>query len=77
MIYAAISVLIGILPIVSPIPVVVPVIGLALGANGYLRERKKDPVAQQKRVMVISALGILVCSLWVILALGNQFLGGR
>ena len=71
MVWAVVSLLFGMLGFVGLIPVVLPVIGLALGANGYLKERKKE--AQQKRVKVTALIGMICCGLVVFLFLLRGF----
>jgi len=73
MVPAVISVVFGLASFLS-LPVVVPVIGLALGANSYIKEREKAPEAQQKEVKVVSIIGAVCCSLPVLVLLIGSFL---
>lgn len=75
MVMAVISVCFGALSFLLPIPVVVPVIGLALGANSFIKERKKEPEAQQKRVRNTALAGMICCGLVVALVLVRQIAG--
>jgi len=72
---AVISVCFGAIGVFLPIPVVVPVIGLALGANSFIKERRKDPEAQQKRVKNTAIAGMICCGLVVALVLVRRTVG--
>jgi len=56
MVSAIISVSLGLLSLITTIPIVVPVIGLALGANALIKERKKEDKRQ-------AAIGIAIVGL--------------
>ena len=75
MVYAVISVVFGLFAFIAPLPIAVPVIGLALGANGYIRETKKEPHVQQKRIKITAIAGMVACGLWVLLVLAGRLIG--
>ena len=57
MLSAILSVILGILSLITTIPIVVPVIGLALGANAVIKERKKED--KNKAVIGLAIVGLL------------------
>ena len=67
MVSAVVSLFLGVLPFVLPVPVILPVIGLALGANSLLKEKKKESSGQNKSIKIVSILGVVVCSAAVLL----------
>ena len=67
MISALISLIFGLAAFLMPIPIIVPAIGAALGANGYLKENKKEQDEQKMSVKVISVIGLLICCLSVVI----------
>jgi len=73
MIPAVISIVFGVISFFS-IPIIVPVIGLALGANSYIKERKKAPEAQQKRIKVTAILGMVCCGIPVLFLIVGPFI---
>ena len=65
MLSSILSVVLGCFSFIVPSPIILPVIGLGLGANGYIKENKKeDP---QKTVKVIAGIGVTLCSLSVLI----------
>ena len=64
----ALSIVIGAIAFLFPIPLLVPVIGLALGANGVVREQKKDKDARSTGIMIAGIIGILLCAAVLILS---------
>jgi hypothetical protein len=52
MVSAVLSLIFGTLSLLGTVPVVLPVIGLALGANAILKEREKT---DKKKIVVIMA----------------------
>jgi hypothetical protein len=55
--YSILSVVVGIFAFISGI-IVIPVIGLALGANALLREKRKEK--RQRSVLWMAGLGIFI-----------------
>lgn len=68
MISAVFSVALGVTAFAISIPMLVPVIGIALGANGLIKEQKKESDEQNKSVKVLSILGLLLCATVLILS---------
>jgi hypothetical protein len=58
MISAIISLVLGGLSLISAVPVVFPVFGLALGANALLKEKKKTD--KKRYIMVLAIIGLLI-----------------
>ncbi|MDO8826200.1 hypothetical protein [Methylophaga sp.] len=73
MVSAIISVIFGLLGFLVPSPIIVPIIGLALGTNGYLKEKKVEIEKQRKWVIVTSIFGAALCSLVVFIFLLGRF----
>ncbi|MCP4580970.1 MAG: hypothetical protein GY839_05090 [candidate division Zixibacteria bacterium] len=71
MISAIISVVIGILSLIATIPVVVPVIGLGLGANALIRERKKED--KKQAVIGIAIVGLVFNGIVTLIFLVNSY----
>jgi len=71
---AIISTVFGILAFLIPIPIIVPVLGAALGANSYLKENKKVAEGQNKKSKAVSIIGVVICSFAVILFFINRSL---
>ncbi len=71
---AIISTVFGILAFLIPIPIIVPVLGAALGANSYLKENKKAAEEQNKKSKAVSIIGVVICSFAVILFFINRSL---
>lgn len=67
MVGAVLSVLLGILPVAGRIPVVVPVIGLALGLNAIVKERRAATRKPLQRWLGLG--GVVLGAVWVILLL--------
>ena len=49
------------------LPMLFPVIGLALGANGIIKETKKPSEDQDQSAKIFSIVGMLVCGYLVIM----------
>ena len=61
---------IGVMGAVVPIPVVLPVLGLALGLNGLIKEKRR--AEKRKNVMVMCAIGTILNAIPAVLfALGR------
>jgi hypothetical protein len=58
MVSAIISLALGILCLLGSVPVVFPVIGLALGANSFLKEKKK--ANKKKSVIILAIIGLVI-----------------
>jgi hypothetical protein len=56
MISAVMSLVLGVFSLVGPVPVVLPVIGLALGIIALIKERKKEH--KKKAVMFVAPVGL-------------------
>ena len=56
MISTVMSLVLGVFSLVGPVPLVLPIIGLALGINALLKERKKEH--KKKAVMFIAPIGL-------------------
>jgi hypothetical protein len=56
MISTVISCVFGVLALIGTVPIVLPVIGLALGINALIKERKKEH--KKKIVMFIAPIGL-------------------
>jgi hypothetical protein len=56
MVSAVISLVLGVLSLIGVVPVVLPIIGVALGANALIREKKKGQ--KRKAVMIIAPIAI-------------------
>jgi len=67
MILAIISIIFGLMAFVVPIPIVIPILGVALGVNGYLKENNKTPEEQKNYIKIISIIGLIICSISVVL----------
>jgi hypothetical protein len=63
---ALISVLFGVISFYVPIPMVIPVIGLALGATSYIQESKRESVARSFWVQLFGLTGTIICGLAVL-----------
>ncbi|WP_428242727.1 hypothetical protein [Gynuella sp.] len=61
-----ISILFGVMSFLMSVPVVLPVFGLALGANGLIKQLKLSADAQTKWIKNASIVGIVICSISVI-----------
>jgi hypothetical protein len=61
------SVLLGIVPAFVAIPVVVPVIGLALGLSAVIRARRSDDA--RTRQLWLGTVGAGLGALWIVLIL--------
>jgi hypothetical protein len=70
MISSGLSLVFGILSLVVPLPVLLPVIGLGLGANGFIKEGKKEE--QNKTIKLLAIIGIVCCGISVILFFANR-----
>ena len=64
MISAILSLSFGILGFILPIPLILPVFGVALGFNAIIKEKKRE--SQRKKVKVMSMTGIILGSLAII-----------
>ena len=64
----AISIVIGAVAFFFPLPLVVPVIGLALGANGIVKEQKKGKDERRTGIVIAGIIGILLCAAVLILS---------
>jgi hypothetical protein len=56
MVLAVVSLILAALSLLTVVPVVLPVIGLALGASAVIREKKKDQ--RNKTILVIAPIAI-------------------
>ena len=65
MVFAVLSVVIGLLSFVAPTPVVAPVLGAALGANVLLKQRRLPAESQRTSVKVTAMIGALLCAVAV------------
>jgi hypothetical protein len=54
---AIVSLILAVLSLVAVVPVVLPIIGLALGANAVIREKRKDQ--RNKAILVIAPIAII------------------
>jgi len=57
MISAVLSLILGALSLAGAVPVAMPVIGLALGANAVIKERRKDD--RRKTVLIMAPIAII------------------
>ena len=57
MVSAIVSLILAVLSLVAVVPVVLPIIGLALGANAVIREKRKDQ--RNKAILVIAPIAII------------------
>jgi len=57
MVSAIVSLILAVLSLVAVVPVVLPVIGLAFGANAVIREKRKDK--SSKAIFVIAPIAII------------------
>jgi len=57
MVSAIVSLILAVLSLVAVVPVVLPIIGLALGANAVIREKRKDQ--KNKAILVIAPIAII------------------
>ncbi len=57
MVFAIVSLILAVLSLVAVVPVVLPIIGLALGANAVIREKRKDQ--RNKAILVIAPIAII------------------
>jgi len=57
MISAILSVIFGLTSLITSIPIIVPVIGLGLGANALIKERKKED--KRQAVIGIAIVGLV------------------
>ncbi|MFZ6874695.1 hypothetical protein ACO0LF_21765 [Undibacterium sp. Di27W] len=55
------SLLVGICVYLTPLPLILPIFGAALGANAILKERKMPPEKQRKWLKVTSYTGVALC----------------
>ncbi len=72
MVSAIISLVIGGLSLAGAVPIVLPVIGLALGATSLVREAKKE--VRKKAVKVLAIIGIVVNGFVTLMFLLGGFL---
>lgn len=56
MVSAIVSLILAVLSLVAVVPVVLPIIGLALGANAVIKEKRKDQ--RNKAILVIAPIAI-------------------
>jgi hypothetical protein len=54
---AIVSLILAVLSLVAVVPVVLPIIGLALGANAVIREKRKNQ--RNKAILVIAPIAII------------------
>jgi len=73
MISAVISLVLGTLSLLGPVPIVLPIIGLALGANAIIKERKKDD--RKRVVMVMGPIAIAVNGFVTLMFITGSLLG--
>ena len=71
MISAVLSVILGLIGLLASAPIVLPILGLALGANAILKERKKDE--PKKAIMLTAHIGTALCVLRTILILVSLY----
>jgi hypothetical protein len=57
MVSAIVSLILAVLSLVAVVPVVLPVIGLALGANSIIKEKRKDQ--RNKAILIIASIAII------------------
>ncbi len=72
MVSAVLSLILGTLSLVAVVPVVLPLIGLAVGANALIKERKKDD--RRNAVMIIAPIAILANGFVSVMFVLNGFL---
>lgn len=58
MVSVVISLILAVFSLVAAVPVVLPVVGLALGANAVIKEKRKDQ--KNKAILVIALIAIIV-----------------
>lgn len=71
MISAILAIIFGILTLISRVPVVLPVFGLALGANALIKEKKN--MDKRKTVITIAIVGIIVNGFVVLMFILRSF----
>jgi hypothetical protein len=57
MISAILSLILGAMSLAGAVPIALPVIGLALGANAVIKERRKDD--RSKAVLIMAPIAII------------------
>jgi hypothetical protein len=57
MISAVLSLILGAMSLAGAVPIALPVIGLALGANAVIKERRKDD--RSKAVLIMAPIAII------------------
>jgi hypothetical protein len=72
MICAILALILGILSLVGPVPIVLPVIGLALGANTIIKESKK--ANKIKYLIWMSGIAIVANGFVATMFVANGFL---
>lgn len=72
MVSAIIALILGVMSLVSAVPVVFPVFGLALGANAILKEKKK--AEKKKAVMVLAIISLVINGFIALIFVLNGFL---
>jgi hypothetical protein len=57
MISAVLSLILGAMSLAGGVPIALPIIGLALGANAVIKERRKDD--RRKAVLIMAPIAII------------------
>ena len=73
MISAAMSLAAGILSLFCPVPFILPVFGLAMGANAIIKEKKK--ANKRKIVKVMATTGLAASGSVILMVMLRTFLG--
>ena len=58
MISAVIGVILAIISFVTTVPMLLPIVGLAMGANALLKEEKNTP--KNKTILILAAIAIIL-----------------
>ncbi len=74
MVSAVLAIVFGVTPWLVPMPVVVPVLGLALGLNSLVKERRSEK--RNRRQRVLAFVGTVTSGLTTVLVLVGTYLGG-
>ena len=74
MVSAILSVLLGLIPFIFPVPVVLSVIGAALGANALIKESNAGPESRNPKVKGTAIAGTVLCCLAIALFFIGRYL---
>lgn len=70
MISAILSIILGILSLISHVPVALPVFGLALGVNALIKEKKNTD--KRKAVIIIAITGVIINGFIALVFIGSS-----